>query len=146
MQPGNSVWLVEIKRKVRRSWQADTGLIALPMMPPACRSQKKCDHRFGGFIALRTISRTAHTITNANRNTIPRLGYSLKADNDGIIVTWKGWDDVTYESNKVPWPSEGAATSNSFNLADYLDQTDPKFQGIDIPISYSVNEYATDAE
>lgn len=99
--------------------------------------------------------RVYSTITNTNRFIMPRGGFHLDADTDGIRVSWLAYDGNTYTSELIEY-GEPYAGSHSFNLKDYLNkvtytdkatgnvvEADPKdFEGLDFAYTYNVAETA----
>lgn len=89
------------------------------------------------------IKSDSSTITNNNREAVPKTNYSLKADAAGIIVSWTGYNGKTYESNVIPYDAEVSGT-HSFKLSDHMDYTAyPESAGIDFTYTYNVREEAT---
>lgn len=61
-------------------------------------------------------------ITNDNCGIIAYNGYTLNADDQGIHVSWKGFDGNTYETTKIDWATL-EANNYSFEMSDYYDAT-----------------------
>ncbi|NYB72631.1 flagellin [Sedimentibacter hydroxybenzoicus DSM 7310] len=68
--------------------------------------------------------------------------YLLKADENGIVVSWKAYNGNEYESNTISWPAD-ITGNHSFKLSDHLDLiSNPELKGIDFTYSYNVSKYA----
>lgn len=95
------------------------------------------------------------TITNTNRLVMPKNGFRLNADTDGIQVSWTAYDGNTYTSELIEW-EEPLSGTHSFHLKDYLNNvtyTDKTtntvcvanpmdFEGLDFIYTYTVAETA----
>lgn len=95
------------------------------------------------------------TITNTNRLIMPKNGFRLNADTDGIQVSWTAYDGNTYTSERIEW-EEPLAGTHSFHLKDYLNTvtyTDKAtnttcvanpmdFEGLDFEYTYTIAEAA----
>ena len=91
---------------------------------------------------------THNIIDNVNRAAIPSSSYKLNADENGVWVTWKGYDNKDYSSKVVPYQDNDPTKPLSFNLNDHMDfskEPESSFinSGMDVRIKYDVNEYAT---
>jgi len=109
-------------------WAQDTSEVVGKKIEPAIRAN---------------VSNSSCTIDNENRYSIPADGtYNLKADADGIVVSWKAYDGKEYESKPISWPID-IAGNHSLKLSEHLDLVNnPKLIGIDFTYSYNVNKYA----
>lgn len=64
----------------------------------------------------------------------------LSANEEGITVSWQGYNGNTYKSNVVPW-DEKLPGSHSFKLSDYMDyDAYPDAKGIDFKYSYNISK------
>lgn len=83
------------------------------------------------------------TLDESNKASIPDNGtYNLKADGDGIVVSWKAYNGKEYETKPISWPAD-ITGNHSFKLSDHLDLTgNPELIGIDFTYSYNVSKYA----
>lgn len=83
------------------------------------------------------------TLTEINKASIPKDGsFTLKANEDGIQVTWDAYNGKSYTSEVIGWADELKGT-HSFKLSDYIDvAANPELQGVDFTYSYNVAEYA----
>lgn len=83
------------------------------------------------------------TLDESNKASIPANGtYNLKADGDGIVVSWKAYNGKEYETKPISWPAD-ITGNHSFKLSDHLDLTgNPELIGIDFTYSYNVSKYA----
>ncbi|MDO5292367.1 MAG: flagellin [bacterium] len=84
------------------------------------------------------------TLTNTNKFAVPANGkYDLLATEEGITVSWTGYNGTAYTSSVIGWP-DNLHNTHSFKLSDYVDKTmHPELQGIDFTYTYSVADYAS---
>lgn len=59
-------------------------------------------------------------ITNDNCGIIAYNGYKINADDQGVNVSWTGFDGNTYETTKIDWAAL-EANNYSFDMSDYYD-------------------------
>lgn len=86
---------------------------------------------------------TTYLLDNNNKYSVPADNtYTLEADENGIVVSWKAYNGNEYKSNTISWPAD-ITGNHSFKLSDHLDITsNPELQGIDFTYSYNVSKYA----
>ena len=84
------------------------------------------------------------TLTEINKAAIPNNdAYKINTSQDGITLSWTGYNGKNYESSVIEWP-EDLAGRHSFNLKDHVDlSANPELAGIDLRFSYNVHEKAT---
>ena len=74
---------------------------------------------------------------------MPNSRFIVDADDDGILVSWTGYDGRKYESERIAWDATMAG-SHSFKLSDHMDYTKyPETAGIDFTYTYTVNDLTT---
>ena len=98
------------------------------------------------------ISRTNYTstdVTNDNYDVIAYSSYKVNANNQGINISWTGYNGKAYQTNTVDWDTL-KANNYSFNMSAYFDkQANPElFDANGKPvftkkISFSVEDTAT---
>jgi|GEM_PF-33382 len=132
----------QIKRETERIFET-TGFNEQPIWP----------RKTEDIIAYEGMQVTAATypyrsiqadLTTANASTWPPNGFKILADeDDGIKVTWQGYNGVSYTSDVISWPDDITGTHTirlSENLTGYIDQdtgTLPdELKGIDAVFSY----------
>ncbi len=84
-------------------------------------------------------------ITNDNYDKISMNNYSIKLDDDGMVLSWKGYNGTDYQTSLIGWDKFNAQNNWSFQIADYFRPEDkdlfdsagsPVF---DFPVSFSVS-------
>ncbi len=71
----------------------------------------------------------SEAVTDQNAGAWPADSqFKINATNDGIKLTWKGFDGKDYESNEVAWPDE-ETLRNGYDLS--LTSSDPATTGIE---------------
>ncbi len=85
-----------------------------------------------------------YLLDNNNKGSVPADGsYLLKADENGIVVSWKAYNGNEYNSDIISWPADITGKNHSFRLSEHLDLlNNPELKGIDFTYSYNVNEFA----
>lgn len=88
-------------------------------------------------------------VTNDNCDVLAYNGYKINADDQGVNVSWTGYDGNAYETKKIDWATL-EANNYSFEMSDYFDKTahPALFDTNDKPVlkqkvSFSVQETAT---
>jgi len=90
------------------------------------------------------------TITDANKGAVAYSGYKinvlgtdpLDTVNYGINISWSGYNGKDYSTSLISW-DKLASSNGSFNISDYLDNTNDELKGISFQVSYDVIEGAT---
>lgn len=83
------------------------------------------------------------TITDDNKMAIPRSDLKVVADDDGMTVSWTGYNGKKYESDVIEWPDK-LNGAHSFKLSDHVDYaSNPEIEGIDFTYTYNVNSLST---
>lgn len=62
-------------------------------------------------------------ITNKNCDVLAYNGYKINADEDGVSVSWKGYDGKDYATKKIDWTTL-EQNGYSFEMSDYFDKDD----------------------
>ncbi|MBE5906842.1 MAG: hypothetical protein E7277_08690 [Lachnospiraceae bacterium] len=101
-----------------------------------------------------TLSATSETsrniINNTNRDAMaPQSNlYTLTADENGIVVSWTGYNGKNYTSDLIPYPNDDPLQPLNVDLDNYVNKTTyPELStGIHMTIAYSVNNIATKEE
>lgn len=93
----------------------------------------------------------SNAINDTNRGAWPKdKVFNISADDEGVTVSWTGFDGVSYSSKKTAWPSEEELKSNGFNFSlnsTTMDYTQyPKAVGISPNLSLKLDEEATMAQ
>ncbi len=90
-------------------------------------------------------------ITNKNCGIVPKSGYSIAADKDGMEISWTGYSDKTYTTKKIDWETI-KQNKYQIEISDYFKETDTELfdtsSGQPVPVlkhsfSMSVQEEAT---
>lgn len=69
--------------------------------------------------------------------------YRISATEDGITVSWTGYNGEDYTSSVIGWPANLHST-HTFQLSDYVDKTaNPELNGLDFTYTYTVADYAS---
>ena len=66
---------------------------------------------------------TYFDITNENCGVIAQSGYKINADEDGVIVSWTGYNGKSYETDTIGW-EELEKNNYSFEISDHFKVTD----------------------
>lgn len=90
----------------------------------------------------------AFSISENNKWLIASSGYKVTATkDDGIQVSWTGYDGNPYATTNIPWPSADlAGTTLNIEIGKYLDTaTYPALanSGINFRLSYNISDVAT---
>lgn len=90
----------------------------------------------------------AFSISENNKWLIASSGYKVSATKeDGIQVSWTGYDGNQYATTNIPWPSTDlAGTTLNIEVGNYLDTaTYPALanSGINFRLSYNISDVAT---
>jgi len=85
-----------------------------------------------------------YSLDNNNKGSVPADGsYLLKADENGIVVSWKAYNGNEYNSDTISWPAGITGKNHGFRLSEHLDLlNNPELKGIDFTYSYNVNKFA----
>lgn len=84
-------------------------------------------------------------ITNDNYDKISVNNYSIKLDDNGMVLSWTGYNGTDYQTSVIGWDKFNAKNNWSFQIADYFRPEDkdlfdsagnPVF---DFPVSFSVS-------
>lgn len=87
-------------------------------------------------------SNTAY-VNNDNKLAMPYTTPAFTASDDGLVVSWTGYNGTKYTSNLIPW-EEPITGTHSFTLSDYMDYGKyPDARDVNYTYTYTVNEYST---
>lgn len=119
----------------RRIWEAK-------MVPVTTTIVQETVHESYPAVVFGKISSASYTDNN-NKLAMPNSRFIVDADDDGILVSWTGYDGRKYESERIAWDATMAG-SHSFKLSDHMDYTKyPETAGIDFTYTYTVNDLTT---
>lgn len=62
-------------------------------------------------------------ITDENCGVVAKNGYNIKANKDGVIVSWTGYNGKSYETDTIKWENI-EQNKYSFEISDYFKATD----------------------
>jgi len=79
-------------------------------------------------------------ITNDNKAVWLRSSFNISADENGMKVSWTGYNGNTYTSDLMEWKD---GNSCSYKLSDYLSaySGQPEMAGVSFTISYNKNDF-----
>ena len=94
-----------------------------------------------------TTSSGSIELTNDNYDVLASGSYKINADAQGISISWKGYNNTSYETEKIDWDTL-KAKNYTFNMGDYFKASNTElFEGgkpvFNKKISFTVREEAT---
>lgn len=99
-----------------------------------------------------TESTTYFDITDENCGVIAKTGYKINADQNGVMVSWTGYNGKTYETKTIDWDTI-EKNNYSFELSDYFQAKDTDLISpttgeklIKHKVSMDVNSFAKEDE
>jgi len=86
-------------------------------------------------------------VSNANSAVLAYNGYKINADDDGVFISWTGYNGTDYATEKVDWETL-KANDYSFNMEDYFASNADLYDSNGTPlitrkISFDPIDYAT---
>lgn len=68
-----------------------------------------------------TTNYTSFTVTNDNYDVLASGSYKINADNDGVYISWLGYNNKNYQTQKVDWDTL-EKNNYTFEMSDYFDK------------------------